>query len=107
MKLIVTIMFGFLLIPALALSQEVTIASDSGANVNLTLDQAAQNIYAKAKAELGDDILQIMIEDWIKYHERRYEKNDMVKMSDRLKALSMADKQKIMDQIAACAAGPC
>ena len=45
MKRMIVVIMGFLLIPVLALSQEASIVSDVGANVNIALDQPAQTTY--------------------------------------------------------------
>ncbi len=107
MKYLFSIMLVFLLVPAFAIA-EVTVVSDAGPNVNLLLDQSAQDTYARAKAEFGDDIMKRVVGDWVDYQAERYARNDDVMvLKQRLDSLDQTDKQKVSDLITACKLGSC
>lgn len=108
MKYIFPIMLVFLLVPAFAFSETVTIISDNGVNVEIGLDALAQDTYAKAKADFGDDIMQRILKDWIRLQTMKYERNEAaIELKAELDSLPQARKQKVMDFIDACKLGSC
>ena len=109
MKLFSLLFLAALIFPALAFGQTVTITGDTGASVTLDLDATAQTVYARLKAnpDFGSRIVEVLVQDWLKHHKQIFTKADGLAVEERLEALSSTDKDKVMDQLALCEAGPC
>ena len=111
MNSMIAMIMGFLLIPTLAFSQadflSVDTFSDAGSTIIITLTPLGKVTYDRVKAEQGDRIAEEKINLWLLDYARHYAKEDAENMNQRLKSLSLADKQKVMDQLNLCEQGSC